>query len=324
MEMIKLFTHTDLDGIGCAIIAYLAFGRENVDVEYCNYNDVNEKIKEFLSRKDVSYIHTYITDISVNGEVAKEIDMLGEKNTVRLFDHHATALRLNQYSQWACVKVEDLDTGLKTSGTEMLYKYLECRRYFEKLNEGSRENIKQFVEAVRDYDTWRWKDLDLRGLSYKNMNDLFHIYGRNEFIGWAITNILSQSKSSDPYFLRWFSKKDVDMLFMKQREIDRYIEKKDRELSIITDKFGHLCGVVFADQYISELGNQICIRHPEIDYVAIIDISSGNISYRCVRDDIDLGGEIAHSYGGGGHRKAAGSQFDVTMIQLLIINQIFT
>lgn len=37
----KLFTHTDLDGVGCAILAYLAFGRENVDVEYCNYNDVN-------------------------------------------------------------------------------------------------------------------------------------------------------------------------------------------------------------------------------------------------------------------------------------------
>lgn len=29
----KLFTHTDLDGVGCAILAYLAFGRENVDVE---------------------------------------------------------------------------------------------------------------------------------------------------------------------------------------------------------------------------------------------------------------------------------------------------
>lgn len=26
---IKLFTHTDLDGVGCAILAYLAFGIEN-------------------------------------------------------------------------------------------------------------------------------------------------------------------------------------------------------------------------------------------------------------------------------------------------------
>lgn len=36
---IKIFTHTDLDGVGCAIIAYLVFGKENVDVDipikYC-------------------------------------------------------------------------------------------------------------------------------------------------------------------------------------------------------------------------------------------------------------------------------------------------
>lgn len=28
---IKIFTHIDLDGIGCAVLAYLAFGKENVD-----------------------------------------------------------------------------------------------------------------------------------------------------------------------------------------------------------------------------------------------------------------------------------------------------
>ena len=42
--MIKLFTHTDLDGIGCAILAKLAFGEE-VDIEYCDYDNINEKVK---------------------------------------------------------------------------------------------------------------------------------------------------------------------------------------------------------------------------------------------------------------------------------------
>ena len=40
--MIKLFTHTDLDGVGCAILAKLAFGEE-VDISYCNYDDINER-----------------------------------------------------------------------------------------------------------------------------------------------------------------------------------------------------------------------------------------------------------------------------------------
>lgn len=71
----KLFTHTDLDGVGCAILAYLAFGRENVDVEYCNYNDVNEKVSDFLIYGTPGeYKNIFITDISVSEELAKTIN----------------------------------------------------------------------------------------------------------------------------------------------------------------------------------------------------------------------------------------------------------
>ena len=50
MSKTKIFSHTNLDGIGCVLLAYLAFGRENVDAEYCNYDDVNEKVETFQSR----------------------------------------------------------------------------------------------------------------------------------------------------------------------------------------------------------------------------------------------------------------------------------
>lgn len=51
--------------------------------------------------------------------------------------------------------------------------------------------------------------------------------------------------------------------------------------------------------------------HPELAYIAMIDISRGRVSYRTIRDNINLGTEIAHNYGGGGHPKAAGSTFDI-------------
>lgn len=35
-EKVKLFTHTDLDGMGCAIVSILAF--EHTDVEFCCYS----------------------------------------------------------------------------------------------------------------------------------------------------------------------------------------------------------------------------------------------------------------------------------------------
>lgn len=69
-------------------------------------------------------------------------------------------------------------------------------------------------------------------------------------------------------------------------------------------------GIVFADKYISELGNELCKLNRELDYIAIVNMSTCSVSYRTIRDDIDMG-MIAKKYGGGGHPKAAGSKFDV-------------
>ena len=69
-------------------------------------------------------------------------------------------------------------------------------------------------------------------------------------------------------------------------------------------------GVVFADKYISELGNELCKLNRELDYIAIVNMSTRSVSYRTIKDDVDMG-MIAKKYGGGGHPKAAGSKFDV-------------
>ena len=64
MRKIKIWTHNDLDGISCAILAYLTFGRENVDVEYCSYKDVDEKVEAFWKQiGDSKYDQVYIIDI---------------------------------------------------------------------------------------------------------------------------------------------------------------------------------------------------------------------------------------------------------------------
>jgi oligoribonuclease NrnB/cAMP/cGMP phosphodiesterase (DHH superfamily) len=72
---------------------------------------------------------------------------------------------------------------------------------------------------------------------------------------------------------------------------------------VLCDK---ICGVVFAEKYFSELGNRLCQMHPEIDFVAMIYMS-GTVSYRTVKDDIDIGKDVAKLFGGGGHAKAAGA-----------------
>ena len=61
--------------------------------------------------------------------------------------------------------------------------------------------------------------------------------------------------------------------------------------------------------------------HPEIDFVAMIDMD-GTISYRTVKENIDLGNDVAKLFGGGGHPKAAGSQFS-NEVKIKLIENIF-
>ena len=346
MNKIKLFTHgADLDGIGCAILAYLAFGRENVEVEYCDYKDVDGTIREFyLCGNPDDYDVIFITDISVDEEVASEIDSLvasGQK--WRLFDHHGTALGLNAY-EWCEVLVLHHYTGIKTSGTELLSMYLFENEQFDHYDAHTIENIDRFVDIVRDYDTWRWKELGDEGTVCKQVNDLFHIYGREKFIEWvmdqltksepelktlhgeifAILDPNNTDQLREPYitFPR-FTDMDNVLLDQKQKDIDCYIEKKDKHLVTMKDQFGYSCGVVFAEQYFNELGNRLCEMHPELDYVAIIDVCKGVVSYRTVREGLDLGGEIAHSFGGGGHKKSAGSTFDGRFMMEMVMYGVF-
>lgn len=305
--MIKLFTHTDLDGVGCAILAKLAFGEE-VDISYCNYDDINESVLDYLNNNDDSLSYIYITDIRVNEDVAKLLD---ERGGVCLLDHHPTALELNKYT-WCKVMVEDLN-GVKTSGTKMFYHWLGMNGCFSDELENNKA-LGRFAELVRDYDTWRWSEFGEDGVICKQVNDLMYLYGRDKFITWCISEI------HDEVFPRLYAVDEL-LLNTKQKEIDEYIEEKNEQL-FASPMCGRVCGFVFAEKYVSELGNRLCKMHPEIDYVAMIDMGNKTVSYRTVKDDIDLGKDVAQLFGGGGHPKAAGSEFSVD-VQFKTIEKIF-
>lgn len=228
-----------------------------------------------------------------------------------LLDHHPTALGLNIYD-WCSVTVEfeHKELGVvKTSGTELFYYWLIENEYLKKS-----DTLQRFAELVRNYDTWRWSELGDDGIICKQVNDLLYLYGRDDFIIWCISEI------QDEIFPRLYAKDEV-VLKIKQSEIDRYIEEKN-ETMFTSPMCGKVCGFVFADRFVSELGNRLCKMHPEIDFVAMIDIDGCTVSYRTVKEDIDLGKDVASLFGGGGHPKAAGSEFSQT-IKLKVIGEIF-
>lgn len=320
---IKMFTHTDLDGVGCAILAYLAFGRENVDVEYCDYSNVNDEVGDFVVNEFLGeYDHVFITDISISNELANIIDQNCDEEQWHLFDHHNTAIYLNAYD-WCQVLDITPFTHIKTCGTELFYRYLHVvLDKFQGMNFAALSNMLKFIATVRDWDTWRWKELGDEGIVCKQVNDLFYMYGRERFIDWAMKQI-GFAKSPMHVFPN-FTDIDKALLEQRQKDIDRYIEERNKQLFKRVDEAGRTYGVVFAERYFSELGNRLCEINHELAYIVMIDISSGAVSYRTIRDDIDVGGVIAHAYGGGGHPKAAGSTFDKERIQRTVHGLIFS
>lgn len=193
------------------------------------------KVEVFMEDCDLyrSYNQIFITDISVSDSVANMIDILDRVDRrVQLFDHHGTALFLNKYD-WCMIK-EDiyLPNIFKTCGTELFCVYALWPEYLNIYTPDVRGKIIQFVDIVRNYDTWRWKELDDKGLISKQMNDLFHIYGREKFIDWAMKRIMFGT--SPLHQDKWFSETDDVKRSIDTSNRNRKVPKMD--LSNMTDQ----------------------------------------------------------------------------------------
>jgi len=307
---VKLFSHSDFDGISCGIIGKQAF--TNIDIEYCDYDNINGKIKQYIETEEYkNYDTTFITDISANKEVAELINNIQSLiSEFILLDHHKTAEFLNKYD-W-CKVVENIN-GEKTCGTSLFYYYLMDNGFLQNSRAWKWDgcsNLFSFVESVRKYDTYLWKTL-YNEIEPKIWNDLLYIMGRDNFIE-KIMDIVGFGEFE-------FTEFDLKLLEYKQREIDHYIDSKDKDI-VVVEIQGYKAGVVFAERYVSELGNKLSELHPELDFIAMIN-PSHSVSYRTTKKGIDLG-LIAKVYSGGGHPQASGSPIDEDM-RNKIINLLF-
>lgn len=279
--MIKLFTHTDLDGVGCAILAKLAFG-DNVDITYCNTpNDLLKKMKSI----DVAFENTFITDLSLP-ELKENESYHADANLFMLFDHHKTAEWMNKFD-FANVHVEYKNK--LTCGTELFYNYLVKHSLISAKP--------YFVEQIRLYDTWDWTKTNTNTPKY--LNDLLYIMGISEFVDMYVDRL----KRHDVSALTIFNGDDLKMLAYEQKQIDNYLNKKCASATEIIFA-NHKCMLSFADRYQSVLGNKLCNIKDYINMSVMVNIDDGTVSLRSI-GDIDVG-EIAKQYGGGGHKNAAG------------------
>ncbi|WP_426453035.1 DHH family phosphoesterase [Paenibacillus sp. S-38] len=286
--MYYLYTHNDLDGLGCGILAKCAFG-DKVEVRYNSIGGLNTQVERFLERTKKKKKHLFITDLAVNEANEQRIsDFVSSGGKVKLIDHHKTSQHLNRHP-WALVEVE-YDDGRLASATSLFYDYLLKGRLLK-----PSQGLEDFVELVRLYDTWEW---DRAGsMDAKRLSDLFSMLSLEEFE----ERMLERLKTGEPFA---FSALELEMLDVEEERIGRYVRRKKRE-TVQTFVGGYCVGVVHAESYHSELGNELGKEYPHLDYIAIMNMSGRKASFRTIHDDVDVSA-VAGQFGGGGHAKASG------------------
>ena len=298
-----LISHiADADGVMPVILTDLTF--ENYDYKLLDIKDVYTFMNESLDNNLFDeYDKVFMTDLNISEELAEKINNSDFKEKFQVLDHHIGAINLNKFD---FEKVVDEANGMKESGTSLYYKYLLTYYPNDLLNKNS---VKYMVNLVRLGDTWEWKKYNIP--EARDLSTILYYYGNEEFID----NYKIFLRENNEFY---FNKMENTLL-----KIDRY--KKEDYINIMKDKVvirninGYKAGIVFAESYRSELGNDLSEYYKDkIDFIMIINLNR-SISFRCVKDNINLN-EIANLFGGYGHQKAAGAPLKEDLYETLIDN----
>ena len=265
----------DPDGVTPIILSKLVF--EEIDYILSENKDVNDNVKNNLDKYDF----IYVVDLNISEELADFIEA-NYKEKIMIIDHHLSCNNMNKYS------FIEVNAEGKESGTSLYYKYLLNNYNNDLLN---RESTEMLVEYVRTMDIYDFSKTSKEEAEKLEM--IFKIYGKDRFIDKFYNVIIND--------LELYSKEDLNLVELEKERIKRYIEEKDfMEISLDNKRVG----VVFAERYISELGNYLINKYDYLDYIVLINMDK-KISYRG-NGKVDLS-VIAKKFGGGGHVNAAGN-----------------
>lgn len=296
---ITIYTHNDLDGIGCAILAKMAF--PNCTVKYCGNSNIDSQMMRDLDidLKNADYI--FVTDICPTASV---LDALPADITSKMLvlDHHDSRQALADMYDF--VKVITHRSTKRCSGTSLFYEYLVDNYHLDLT-----PCVTDFCELVRQYDTWEWTTNN--NPLPNDLNILWQLYGDERF-----ETVVTDKLRHDEYF---------EFSARERQTIDEYKVRHQQKVAEYADAviYGTLdgvkCGLVYAeDEYKNDISGELKKRHSDIDFLAIAVPGKQSLSLRTVNVDFDLT-TITSVLGGGGRKDTASCPVD-TFAQHFISN----
>lgn len=266
----------DIDGVSPLILLNVL--GINYDYKLLDVYEVEAYLDELLKTDLSIYNNIYITDLTVPEASYKLINESNYKNKFKVFDHHKTHLYASH--------LDFVTIDINECGTTLFYNYLKTIGLKET------KTIKEYVSSVKNLDLWLFEQN--KDEVAPKLGNLFDFYGVQRYI----TEFTKHLKEDKCFKFNEFEEKILEILNDEEK---RYIDK--RELRMTVCKYGdYNVGIVFAEKYRSEIGNELLNRNKNLDFIVIINLNGG-ISLRSREVDVSV---IASKFNGGGHKLAAG------------------
>ena len=316
---ITMFTHSDLDGIGCAVLANHVFekresriGRRigNIgSVVFVDYSNIDQNVEKYLKKVALEDEHKprllVITDICPRKEIIDQITAEVKPGVLEavVIDHHQTTAWLGGYDYpW-------LVHDQSACATKLFSHWLE-----DNLNIAwVPGDVCRFVDQVDAYDRWLLAH-PLRA-SAEKLNRLLWFLGFDRFIEVFSQDLLASEHARFKYI-------DECLLDKECREIANVLRHQLNDENTYTDKEGRRFLLAFVEKYTSQIGNAVLEENANIDYVVMVGAHKGYVSLRARDNGVDVA-KIAERLGGGGHRPAAAFQFPTVDTLQACISKLF-
>lgn len=292
-------SHTDLDGEGCLILYHALY--PDVEMHRSSYGDMETLIPKIAGEMEEGD-HLLITDLNLKESVFVQLIKAAERGVkIRILDHHPTTQQLiEEYPVYVDDEYLRVMYAPDKCGTLMLYDYVAPKGPF--FVEDGRPLITEyedFAHLVNDYDLWLHRDP-----RSKQHNDLYFIYGAERFHQRFLKSPLVD-----------FNNTERTLLELNQEQKTRYLEEKLKQAAVWQSGV-HTVAVVYATNYISELGHHL-LERLGVDFAIMLDPGKGKGSIRArVGANAKVFAERFRFNGvhGGGQVLAAGFPLDPDLV----------
>jgi uncharacterized protein len=266
-----LLTHTDLDGVGCAVV-FSGVRPGEGPIDLVENGAIDERVREALTARlgEAAGHEVLVTDHGMDAATADAADeFVAAGGRFVLLDHHKSSLHLAGRA-WATVDPDRSATGL-------LFDHL-----------GRPPAYAEFARLVEDHDLWRHQDPRSARLAA-----LVGLLGAERFLARF---------AGDP----GVDLREGERLLVDNEEARRqdYLRRKVEQARVV-EIDGRRWGLCYAEQYQSDLAERL-MSELAVAATAIVNPGRRTVSLR--GRGVDVSG-IAERFGGGGHARAAAFTF---------------